>query len=416
LGEFEKLFTSGPVADRKRAVYPPTAKKKRGPLQFRCAHDGGLVVEVEPCGVEAEDFRLRMLFNAGLFVFPDAGTLACFWNGPLAEAFGVPPGPFPDDPIADAYASVSEDITEPRRAPIADRLAAHLARRVHGQQSALRTLAEAVSTQLAKRRPQRPATVLLLGPTGVGKTVTLQALPEALKASGLEVGEPYWINCNELVSSYDAHRFLGTTPGLVGYDSRPALVSALGHDRPIVVLDEIDKAHPRVLEVLYTLLDTGRVMTPDGAQAAAPGAIILLTSACGADELEARLHQIPYENRQAVELAAIEHLREQDWPDELLGRLEAVAVFGALDDDSRREAAASAIRLLADEYGFHVAKVDDVLVEVVLDLSRRSSGARGLYHAARRLLGECLASAAADGSDRRIALDAGPPPTVRLLA
>ena len=268
-------------------------------------------------------------------------------------------------------------------------------------------------SQLAKRAPRRPATALLIGPAGVGKTATVEALPEALAAEGWRGAHLHRIDCNELTDDYDVHRFLGSAPGLVGYTKAPPLATALRKEGCIVLLDEVDKAHPAVQEALYALLDSGRIMAPDGTGVRAPGTIVAMTSAAGADELMSRLHRIAEEDRRLVDRAARIHLRELRWPAELTGRIDTIAVYRPLEASARRDAAAQAIRALAREYGFTIASLPPVLAEVVLDIADDEDlGVRGLYYAARQLLGETMATAALAGTARRVILEAGPPPVL----
>jgi hypothetical protein len=203
---FERLFVeaAGGDVDLADAVYPPACDPPGGPVRFRPVAAGGLVVEVEPRRLRSDDFRLALLFSRGACLFPDAASLASFWNGPLAAAFGivVPPPPPPPVP-APVELGLAGDVRPPgrvgagrrgrrhprpssARAPDPAELAMLLSERTHGQDDALEVLADVVATQLAKTAPARPASVALIGQTGTGKTSTLEALPAALA----ELGRP----------------------------------------------------------------------------------------------------------------------------------------------------------------------------------------------------------------------------------
>jgi ATP-dependent Clp protease ATP-binding subunit ClpC len=385
------------------------------------------MVEVRRCKVERSgDFLLDMLFTTGACPFPDPVDLACFWNGPLADAFGLPRGPLPEraqqsllDDLHDSLpperppTSKDRGLDPRRRLPSCESLAGRLATVICGQEPALRALAGLVVSELAKRKPRGAATVLLIGPTGVGKTATVEALPAALAAEGWPGAHVHRIDCNELTDDYDVHRLLGSAPGLVGYTPSPPLIAALQKGGCIVLLDEIDKAHPAVQEALYSLLDTGRIMAPDGTAVCAPGTVVAMTSASGADDLARRLHRVAPENRRTIERVARTHLREQLWPAEIVARIDTIAVYESLSVDARRRAASHAIRVLGEEYGFSIEALEPVLADVVLDLADESElGVRGLHHAARQFLGETLARAAVEGTERRVVLNAGPPPAL----
>ena len=425
LDDFERLFADPSLRVIERADYPPCCQGEFGPLRFRPVKAGGVVVEVRRCDAEPTgDFRLDVLFKTGSSPFGDAVDLARFWNSAVADAFALPRGPLPERAQQSLLDDLQVRITEapqragsraaaPNRAPAAAVVAERLAVVVRGQPAPLRNLSELVVSQLAKRSPQRPATALLLGPTGVGKTATVEALPAALAAAGWRGAHVHRINCNELTDDYDVHRFLGSAPGLVGYTKTPPLISALKQSGCIVLLDEVDKAHPAVQEALYSLLDTGRIMSPDGKTVSAPDAIIAMTSAVGADELDARFHQVDPDNRWALDRGARAHLKEHHWPGELLGRIDTIAVFRRLDGNALREAAADAIRSLAAEYGFSVQALPLVLADVVVDLADSPEfGARALHFGARQLLADLFASAVREGVEPSVMLDAGPPPTL----
>jgi DNA polymerase III delta prime subunit len=425
LAEFESLFARGATASLEEAVYPGCCVPGSGPLRFRQVRSGGLIVEVGRCRVEPSgDFRLDVLFGTGVCPFVDPVDLACFWNGPLAEAFGLPPGPQPERAGQTLVEDLCEELSPGRprggsqapgrkRPPTAEAFAARLGASVHGQDEAISRLSSLVVSQLAKRVPRRPATALLIGPSGVGKTTTAEALAGTLAAEGWPDAHLHRIDCNELGDDYDVHRFLGAAPGLVGYTEAPPLLAALRKGRCIVVLDEVDKAHAAVHAALYSLLDTGRLMAPNGEPVCAPETIVVMTSSQGADELASRLHRVAPGDRRAVDRAAREHLREEGWPRELIGRIDTIAVFRSLSEAACRGVAVQAISTLAAEYGLRVRSLPPVLADVVLDIAEGSDlGARGLYYAARQLLGETFAGAACDGAEAEVVLLSGPPPSV----
>jgi MoxR-like ATPase len=428
LDQFEALFAPGAAVNLEDAVYPPCCQANGGPLRFRPVRAGGVIVDVRRCDAEPSgDFRLDVLFKTGSCPFGDAVDLARFWNGPLADAFGLPRGPLPeraqqsllDDlyealpPAPPAIAPSRPTPVQRKRLPNADVLARRLGSVVRGQGPALAWLSSLVVSQLAKRKPQRPATALLIGPTGVGKTLTIEALPGALAAEGWPGTHLHRIDCNELTDDYDVHRFLGSAPGLVGYSKTPPLVAALRKKGCLVLLDEIDKAHRSVQEALYSLLDAGRIMAPDGSAVRAPGTMVFMTSATGADDLMTRLHRVTPADRRMVDRVARAHLRDERWPPELLSRIDTIAVYQPVENDGLRAAAEAAVHMLAQEYGFRVASLPPVLTDVVLDIAGEADlGVRGVNFAARQLLGETFARATADGVESDVRLEPGPPPVV----
>ena len=96
-------------------------------------------------------------------------------------------------------------------------LADELARVIHGQDAALERVASATVAQLHKRHPARPGSVMLLGPTGAGKSATVEALPAALKALGYGNAGVFRLDCGELTDSIQLTRHLGSPPGYSGH-------------------------------------------------------------------------------------------------------------------------------------------------------------------------------------------------------
>jgi ATP-dependent Clp protease ATP-binding subunit ClpC len=210
-------------------------------------------------------------------------------------------------------------------------------------------------------------------------------------------------------------RLIGAPPGYVGYDNPPRLLRALEKRGCILLLDEVEKAHPSILgEVLLNFIDTGRLTSPRGATVEAAHAVVAMTSNLGAEQLEPRLHRIPLENRWAVQHECRLLLREEGIPSELLGRVGTFAVFRQLDEADLRSAASLAIQSVAREYGLELESVEPILADVVLDIAGQSDlGARTLEYAATELLSGPLMKALARRISGNVQIDPGPPISVR---
>ncbi len=416
-----------------QAQYPPACDPACGSVELRAAPDGSVVLHVERRELPCEDSRLRMLFATGVGVFATPRDLDRFAKGPLAQAFGIRvesdvPDASPDDaqlslPLersaeggsggaaSEPAASAPRQAEPPKRPALEPpRLAEKLGRVIKGQDAALERVARLVCAQLAKEAPVRPATILLLGPTGTGKTSTVEALPRTLARLGYRT-RLFRVDCNELTHSFQVSRLIGAPPGYVGYGDTPALVRALEQPGSILLLDEIDKAHRSVIgEVLLNLLDTGRLTASDGTVVSAAHAIIAMTSNVAAAELIEQLEHVPLENRWAVQRICRRALADDGFPPELLGRIGAFAPYAPLDDDGYRQAARVAVSSVAGEYGFRVARIEPVVVEVVLDVAGDNDlGARALHYAATELLSDAFVAARARGLSGPVAIEAGPP-------
>ncbi|MFO0686388.1 MAG: ATP-dependent Clp protease ATP-binding subunit [Sandaracinus sp.] len=187
--------------------------------------------------------------------------------------------------------AVAQVIAEQAHVPVerlllrdADRLLALetvLEERVVGQRSALARISDALRKGAAGFRGKRPlATFLFLGTTGVGKTETAKAIAEAMFGEANVVR----FDMSELSESHAVARLLGAPPGYVGHDAGGQLTEAVRR-RPysLVLLDEIEKAHPEVLLSLLPLLDEGRLTDGRGRTVDFTNTVIVLTSNLGAD-------------------------------------------------------------------------------------------------------------------------------------
>lgn len=162
-------------------------------------------------------------------------------------------------------------------------LVARMSKRVMGQQAALETIAQRLRAyRSGLTDPQKPVGVfLLVGPTGVGKTETAYALADALYGGERNL---ITINLSEYQEAHTVSQLKGAPPGYVGYGSGGALTEAVRR-RPysVVLLDEIEKAHPDVLEAFYNVFDKGVMEDGTGLIVDFKNTVILATSNVGAE-------------------------------------------------------------------------------------------------------------------------------------
>ena len=166
------------------------------------------------------------------------------------------------------------------------RMEEFLTRRVVGQQEALRAVSDAVRRSRAGLGdPQRPiGSFLFLGPTGVGKTETCRALAEFLFDTEEALIR---LDMSEYMEKHAVSRMIGAPPGYVGYDEGGALTEAVRR-RPycVVLLDEVEKAHPDVFNVLLQLLDDGRLTDGQGRTVDFRNTIVVMTSNIGSQKIQ----------------------------------------------------------------------------------------------------------------------------------
>jgi ATP-dependent Clp protease ATP-binding subunit ClpC len=206
-----------------------------------------------------------------------------------------------------------------------------LHRRVIGQEEAVRVISEAVRRARAGMKdPKRPiGSFLFLGPTGVGKTELSRALAEALFG---DEDAMIRIDMTEYMEKHAVSRLIGSPPGYVGYDEGGQLTEKVRR-KPysVILLDEIEKAHPDVMNILLQVLDDGRLTDGKGKTIDFKNTIIIATSNIGSKEIHtATAEEIPSaENWNKLKQALLEHLKDVFRP-EFLNRLDEIVVFHAL--------------------------------------------------------------------------------------
>ncbi len=217
------------------------------------------------------------------------------------------------------------------------RLDDQLHMRVVGQDEAVSGVSDAILRSRAGiQDPNRPVgSFLFLGPTGVGKTELAKALAEALFDDERSIVR---IDMSEYMEKYSVSRLLGAPPGYVGYDEGGQLTEAVRRKPYAVVLfDEVEKAHPDVLNVLLQILDDGRATDGQGRTVDFKNTIIIMTSNLGSELLLDCGSEIAPETRHAVMRLLHSHFRP-----EFLNRLDEIVLFRPLTDDNM----ASIVRLL----------------------------------------------------------------------
>ena len=224
------------------------------------------------------------------------------------------------------------------------RLSDKLHERVIGQNEAVDAVADAILRSRAGiQDPNRPVgSFLFLGPTGVGKTELAKALAEALFDDEKSIIR---IDMSEYMEKYSVSRLLGAPPGYVGYDEGGQLTEAVRRKPYAVVLfDEIEKAHPDVLNVLLQVLDDGRATDGQGRTVDFKNTIIIMTSNLGSDLLLEDMGRggITDETKAAVTRMLRAHFRP-----EFINRLDETVMFRPLSAEDMRGIVKLMLRRLA---------------------------------------------------------------------
>ena len=205
--------------------------------------------------------------------------------------------------------------------------------RVVGQDEAVSVVSDAIIRARAGiKDPNRPiGSFIFLGPTGVGKTELAKTLAEALFDDERNIIR---IDMSEYMEKHTVSRLIGAPPGYVGYDEGGQLTEAVRR-RPysVILLDEIEKAHPDIFNVLLQILDDGRLTDGKGRVVNFKNTIIIMTSNLGSHEI---LETPDYEQANQK----VRDLLKQYFRPEFLNRVDDIVVFKALQKDQVRNIAA----------------------------------------------------------------------------
>ncbi len=274
-----------------------------------------------------------------------------------------------------------------------------LEERVIGQSDAIELISRRVQTARADLTdPRRPIGVfLLVGPSGVGKSETALALADSLYGGERNL---VVINMSEFQQDYTVSTLKGSPPGLVGYGEGGVLTEAVRR-KPysVVLLDEIEKAHPKVMELFYQVFDKGMMEDSEGREIDFKNTVILLTSNTASDKIMKLMADPETAPGSAALARAIRPELLEVFKPAFLGRLDVVPYFPIADSALR-----TIIRIQLDRVGArlrtnHQAEFhyDDAVVESIASrCTEVESGARNIDHIINRTLlpemsGECLA-------------------------
>ena len=217
-----------------------------------------------------------------------------------------------------------------------------LSKRVIGQPEAVRRVTETIlRSRAGLSDPNRPyGSFLFLGPTGVGKTELTKALAEFLFDSDDAMIR---IDMSEFMEKHSVARLIGAPPGYVGYEEGGYLTEAVRR-KPysVILLDEVEKAHPDVFNVLLQVLDDGRMTDGQGRTVDFKNTVIVMTSNLGSQEIQAMQGEPHDKVKDAVMQEVKQHFRP-----EFINRIDEIVVFNALDTKAIRAIAKIQIDKLA---------------------------------------------------------------------
>jgi len=274
---------------------------------------------------------------------------------------------------------------------------ARLNERVIGQPEAVSAVARAVRrARTGLKNPNRPmGSFLFLGPTGVGKTELAKTLAAFL------FGDPKKMirfDMSEYMEKHEVSKLLGAPPGYVGYEEGGMLTDRIRRNPYCVLLfDEIEKAHPDLINILLQIFDDGQASDAFGNLVDFKNTIIIMTSNVGSRELlsEKNLGFVEQDGRPDAKAGDAMKVLKRTFPPEFLNRIDEIVVFNRLGDDELRKI----VRLLVEDLNVTLLKhkLTVTLTDAACDhlvkttLRDRAYGARPLRRAIQKLVEDPLA-------------------------
>jgi ATP-dependent Clp protease ATP-binding subunit ClpC len=272
------------------------------------------------------------------------------------------------------------------------RMEAELHKRIIGQQDAIAAVSRSIRrTRAGLKDPKRPAgSFIFLGPSGVGKTETAKTLAEFLFGDEAALIQ---LDMSEYMEKHTVSRLVGSPPGYVGYEEGGQLTEAVRR-RPysVVLLDEIEKAHPDVFNTLLQILEDGRLTDAQGKTVDFKNTVIIMTSNLGTQNLRRPTmgfgqasEELTYEK---MKERVTEELKRHFRP-EFLNRIDEVIVFHELSREEVKAIVAFMIRRIADQLQSQDVTIE--LTDAAEDFLARKGydptlGARPLRRAIQRLV------------------------------
>ncbi len=271
--------------------------------------------------------------------------------------------------------------------------------KIIGQDEAVDVVAKAVRRgRICVSPRRRPSSFIFVGPTGVGKTELVKQLANELFDTPETLIR---LDMSEFMEKHSVSRIIGSPPGYVGYDEAGQLTEKVRRKPYSVLLfDEIEKAHPDVMNILLQILDEGKITDAQGRTVSFENTVIVMTSNAGSSRSEGALGFGKTQGDVNKE-KALKALREFLRP-EFLGRVDEIVVFNDLDEDAFRKIAV----LMLDEFkeplrdkGIVFSYTDEAVAELAKESVGGTRGARDLRNNIRRKVEDKIAEKIIDNID-----------------
>ena len=286
-----------------------------------------------------------------------------------------------------------------------------LSRRVIGQEAAVKAVAAAIRRGRSgiSRRNRPLGSFIFAGPTGVGKTELSKALSAALFG---DENALIRFDMSEYMEKHSVSGLIGAPAGYVGYEDGGRLIEAV-KNKPysVILFDEIEKAHPDVLNILLQLLDDGHITSADGRKVSAKNCIIIMTTNVGArhiTEKSGSLGFISGEKGEIIEETVKKELKNTFRP-EFLNRADEIVVFGKLSKEDIERVCRNMITELTErvsETGYTLEVTEEAVKKLAEKGYSEKFGARNLYRTIVSLVENPIAEEILkEGEKRKIIFD-----------
>ena len=266
-----------------------------------------------------------------------------------------------------------------------------LHKRIVGQHKAVSSLSRAIRRNRSGfKKEKKPSSFIFVGPTGVGKTELVKALTEELFGSEEAIIR---LDMSEYMEKHTVSKLIGSPPGYVGYDEGGQLTEKVRrHPYSVILLDEIEKAHPDVFNMLLQILEDGRLTDSQGRTVHFENTILIMTSNVGTS---LKGHGIGFgkDDYDALENKVQDALKDTFRP-EFLNRIDEIIVFTELSKEELRAIVDLMLKEIK-EYSQNrniIIKVDDKVKDYILEKGYdKKFGARPLRRTIQRLIEDELA-------------------------
>ena len=277
-----------------------------------------------------------------------------------------------------------------------------LKEKVKGQDEAVELVSSAVKrSRLKISKNKRPASFIFVGPTGVGKTELAKVLADSLFQTPETLLR---FDMSEFMEKHSVSRLIGAPPGYVGYDEAGQLTEKVRRKPYSVILfDEIEKAHPDVLNVMLQILDDGRITDAQGRTVNFENTIIIMTSNAGSDNGE-NLMGFGKSTDDANTQKALKALEEFLRP-EFISRVDEIVVFSQLKEDALEEIAKLALNELGEalnEKGVFLEVADTVYAYFANKCDGSKRGARDLRNFVRKEVEDKIINDMIENGDKNL--------------